>query len=409
MKIFLFTLISVLSSTGMLFSQPVKWTAQQSPTTQNLYGIAFIDSTTWVAVGNEGTIIRSTDGGRDWAHVSSPVNDQLRSVAFLGLTGLAVGISGRVLRSTDGGLNWTEETRPTTRNLYSVSISSFMAVITGEEGTILVSYDSGLTWTPHTAGTASILFGVSVNDSTAVGVGGQGAVVMSVDGGAGWGLTILGQNIFFYSTSFVNGSTGWAVGSSLANGNVIIHSSDYGFVWDAEQAPTAEQLFGVSFISLTSGFAAGTNGTIIYTSDGGITWSNMLSGTTQTLNSISFTDPVRGIVVGDGGTILKSYENGPLKTTEERAPHPDYFSLEQNYPNPFNPSTQIKYSIPADGYVSLKIFNLLGKEIAEIVNGFRKAGEHQVSFDASELPSGIYLYRLETNNRAMVKKMMVIK
>ncbi|HSD64910.1 MAG TPA: YCF48-related protein [Ignavibacteriaceae bacterium] len=409
MKLFLYTLSFIFASAGIDYCQPVTWTAQQSPTAQNLYGIAFIDSSTWVAVGNDGIILRSTDGGTSWSLVSSPSNDQLRSVTFLGSVGLAVGISGRVLRSTDSGLNWIEETRPTTRNLYSVSISSIMAVITGEEGTILVSYDGGLTWTSHTAGTASILFGVSVNDSTAVGVGGQGAVVMSVDGGTGWGLTILGQNIFFYSTSFINGSTGWAVGSSLATGNVIIHSTDYGFVWSAQSAPTTEQLFGVSFASLTTGFAVGTGGAIIYTTNGGITWLNSVSGTFQTLSAVAFIDTIRGIAVGDGGTILKSSAGGPVKVVEERNPQPYNFSLEQNYPNPFNPSTQINYSIPEDGFVSLKLYNLLGKEIAEPVNGIVKAGKHRFTFNASSLPSGVYLYRLETNNKVMVKKMMLIK
>lgn len=409
MRFLLYIFVLLMASTRISFAQPVNWTAQQSPTLQNLYGIAFIDSSTWVAVGSDGIIIRSTDGGTAWDLISSPVNDQLRAVAFLGSIGLAVGISGRVLRSTDSGLSWIEETRPTTKNLYSVSMSSFMAVITGEEGTILVSYDTGLTWTPHTAGTASILFGVSVNDSTAVGVGGQGAIVMSVDGGVGWGLTILGQNIFFYSTSFPISSTGWAVGSSLANGNVIIQSTDYGFVWSAQQAPTIEQLFGVSFPSLTSGYAVGTNGTIIYTTNGGHAWLSSVSGTLQTLSAVSFVDSVRGIAVGDGGTILKSSANGTVKVVEEKSPGPANFSLEQNYPNPFNPTTQIKYSIPADGFVSLKVFNLIGQEIAEPVSGFAKAGEHQISFDASTLPSGVYLYRLETNNKARVKKMMVVK
>lgn len=409
MKIFLQTLILLIASFRIIYGQPVNWTVQQSPTVQNLYGVAFIDSSKWVAVGNDGTIIRSTDGGTNWSLISSPVNDQLRSVTFLGSIGLAVGISGRVLRTTDGGLNWIEETRPTSRNLYSVSMSSTLAVITGEEGTILVSSDSGLTWTPHTAGTASILFGVSVNESTAVGVGGQGAVVMSVDGGAGWGLTILGQNIFFYSTSFVTGAIGWAVGSSLTTGNVIIHSTDYGFVWSAESAPTTEQLFGVSFASLSSGFAVGTNGTIIYTTDGGNSWLNSVSGTIQTLSGVSFIDTTKGIAVGDGGTILKSSPGGPVKVVEDGNAPPNNFTLEQNYPNPFNPSTQIKYTVPEAGFVSLKVYNILGREIAEPVNGIVQAGEHRFTFNASALPSGIYLYRLEASNHLLVKKMMVVK
>jgi photosystem II stability/assembly factor-like uncharacterized protein len=281
------------------------WTTQTSNTTANLRGITFIDIDTWVAVGDGGKILRSTDRGVHWATISSPVADALHAVSFIGNTGLAVGVAGRVIRSTDGGLTWIEETRPTTKILFSVSMSSSMSVITGEEGTILVSLDDGLTWTSHTAGTASILFGISVTGSSAVGVGGQGAIVMSTDRGAGWGLTVPGSQLtFFYSTSFVTGTTGWAVGSSSTTGSIIIHSTSSGFTWTAQTSPNSEQLFGVSFASLTSGTAVGANGTIIHTSDGGVTWLTQASGTILTLNAVSFTGTGVGIAVGDGGTIL---------------------------------------------------------------------------------------------------------
>lgn len=410
MKFFIKTLVFFFASIQVFYGQSMNWTTQSSPSTQNLYGVAYSDTSLWVAVGSSGTIIRSVDGGVNWALISSPVNDQLRGVSFLGHLGLAVGISGRVLRTTDGGLNWTEEIRPTTRNLYSVSISSYMAVITGEEGTILVSVDSGLTWTPHTAGTASVLFGVSVNDSTAVGVGGQGAVVMSVNGGNGWGLTILGgQQVFFYSTSFVTGSTGWAVGSTAAPaGNVIIISTDYGFVWSAQTAPTTEQLFGVSFSSLLSGCAVGTNGAIIYTNDSGNTWLNISSGTTQTLSSVSFVNPSRGIAVGDGGTILRTDSGVPLKV-DQPGSIASNFALEQNYPNPFNPVTSINYQLPQTGFVTLKIYNILGKEVATLVNEEKSAGNYTVKFDGTGIPSGVYLYQLRAGSSVELKKMILLK
>ncbi len=385
----------LFASMQIIHSQPVSWTMENSPTSQNLYGVAHSDTSLWVAVGGEGTIIRSMDGGINWSLISSPVNDQLRGVSLLGNLGLAVGISGRVIRSTDGGLSWIEESRPTTRNLYSVSISPQMAVITGEEGTILVSNDSGLTWTPHTAGTASILFGGSVNDSTAVGVGGQGAVVMSVDGGSGWGLTILGgQLVFFYSTSFVVGSTGWAVGSTAApQGNVIIKSTDYGFVWSAQTAPTTEQLFGVSFSSMLSGCAVGTNGAIIYTSDGGNNWLSASSGTIQTLSSVAFVNPSRGIAVGDGGTILRSDSGTPTGVNGETQPL-NNFVLEQNYPNPFNPSTKISWQSTAGSWQTLKVYDILGREIATLVNEYKPAGRYDIEFNALDLPSGVYFYQI---------------
>ena len=85
------------------------------------------------------------------------------------------------------------------------------------------------------------------------------------------------------------------------------------------------------------------------------------------------------------------------------------FSLSQNYPNPFNPSTKIEYSIPQDGFVSLKIYNAEGEEIKQLVNAVKPAGSYSVNFNASNFPSGIYFYRLETGDYTSVKKMVLMK
>ncbi len=89
--------------------------------------------------------------------------------------------------------------------------------------------------------------------------------------------------------------------------------------------------------------------------------------------------------------------------------HPVEYSLEQNYPNPFNPSTTIKFSIPKAGIVNLKIFNTLGEEITSLVNGFKEAGNYVVNFNAMNLSSGIYYYRLSSNNFNEIKKMILLK
>lgn len=78
--------------------------------------------------------------------------------------------------------------------------------------------------------------------------------------------------------------------------------------------------------------------------------------------------------------------------------NPAGYSISQNYPNPFNPSTTIGYEIPADGNVSIKVFDITGKEIATLVNEFKQAGYHSVELNASDLPGGIYLYRIEASN-----------
>ena len=88
---------------------------------------------------------------------------------------------------------------------------------------------------------------------------------------------------------------------------------------------------------------------------------------------------------------------------------PAEFSLSQNYPNPFNPSTSIKYSVPSNEYVSLKIYDVLGKEVATLVNQEMNAGIYEVQFDASQFTSGVYIYRLITEDLSISKKMILIK
>jgi uncharacterized Ntn-hydrolase superfamily protein len=89
--------------------------------------------------------------------------------------------------------------------------------------------------------------------------------------------------------------------------------------------------------------------------------------------------------------------------------NPLVFNLGQNYPNPFNPNTKIGFSIPASGFVSLKIFNPLGREVAVLVNKKLPPGNHEATFDASVLPSGIYLYRLQAGGFVQTKKLVVQK
>ena len=127
-----------------------------------------------------------------------------------------------------------------------------------------------------------------------------------------------------------------------------------------------------------------------------------------------------GYWVGDfGGNIVvyaHTIDAGFLKivktapTTDVEATTPRTFALDQNYPNPFNPTTNITYSIEKQGAVSLVVYNLLGNEIARLVdNQIQTVGNHTISFDASGLSSGVYFYKLQTNNTSVTKKMLLMK
>jgi len=98
-----------------------------------------------------------------------------------------------------------------------------------------------------------------------------------------------------------------------------------------------------------------------------------------------------------------------IDVKQENKQTPTNFTLSQNYPNPFNPSTKIKYSIPNSGLVTLKVYNILGQEIATLVNQKQKSGNYEVNFNASQLASGVYMYRIQAGDFSISKKMLFIK
>ncbi|MBK7632243.1 MAG: T9SS type A sorting domain-containing protein [Ignavibacteriales bacterium] len=88
---------------------------------------------------------------------------------------------------------------------------------------------------------------------------------------------------------------------------------------------------------------------------------------------------------------------------------PSDFELGQNYPNPFNPSTLISYSIPQNSFVTLKVYDVIGNEVATLVNQSQSAGKYEVRFDASNLSNGVYMYSIKTDNFTATKKMILMK
>ena len=111
----------------------------------------------------------------------------------------------------------------------------------------------------------------------------------------------------------------------------------------------------------------------------------------------------------DGNTSNFARLNIVSDVEKENDKIPNEYTLHQNFPNPFNPSTTISFSIPEEEFVSLKVFNTLGEEITELLNETKSAGNYSVLFNAEELPSGIYFYKIAAGNFFQTRKMMLVK
>lgn len=134
------------------------------------------------------------------------------------------------------------------------------------------------------------------------------------------------------------------------------------------------------------------------------------SGTSNSPKYYTFTDPSPGST----RTLyrLKQLDNdGSYSHSTEVSidAMPEVFTLHQNYPNPFNPVTVIRYALPVDGDVELSVYNVPGKKVAELIKGFRQAGEHEVNFNANGLASGVYFYELRAGQQKLTKKMIVLE
>lgn len=137
--------------------------------------------------------------------------------------------------------------------------------------------------------------------------------------------------------------------------------------------------------------------------------------TGETPDTCIITVMIIGPVTGSDFHLGSSFEVDDLNfsdapvSVEDESVNPNTFGLEQNYPNPFNPGTVIRYAMPSAGNVTLTVYNSLGEEVARLVDQFVEAGTHEVDFNAANLPSGLYLYKLNAGSFTSVKKMVLMK
>ena len=234
---------------------------------------------------------------------------------------------------------------------------------------------------------------------------------------SGWVQQTSGTQANLSSVFFVNNDVGWVV----CDEGTILKTTDGGSNWFDQISGTSGLLEAVHFANSNIGWIAGSmnKGIILKTTDGGTNWESQLNTISPWLHSITILNENTGWAVGDGGTILKTTNGGVtfIENEDNNIVQPKDYLLEQNYPNPFNPLTKIKFTIPsviASGakqsqMITLRVYDILGNEIAVLINEDKQPGNYEVEFDALNLTSGVYFYQLKASSFVETKKMILLK
>lgn len=283
--------------------------------TDQLFAVQFVTPSLGFAVGEIGWILRTSDGGATWAPQSDPKVNDLFAVDFISSTvGWAAGSNGTILKTTDAGSTWNAESTHTTASLYGIDfLTSTLGWAVGTDGAILATSDGGTTWRTQTSGTTQSLYGVQfLSSSLGFAIGSFGIIIRTVNGGATWTPQVSGTDLSLYAVQFYSSFAGWAIGSY----GTILKTTNSGLSWFTQTTPTYNDLFAVRFVDATNGFSVGDFGTILETSDGGTTWNSQSSAVKDNLNGFRYLNSTNAWAVGDEGTIVTT-NNGGLSWTPQ--------------------------------------------------------------------------------------------
>jgi photosystem II stability/assembly factor-like uncharacterized protein len=237
-------------------------------------------------------------------------------------------------------------------------------------------------------------------------VGEEGTILHTTNSGQTWIAQSSGVTHRLRRLYFLDSQTGWVVGDSGA----ILYTTDRGQTWMPQVSGTAFRLYDITFTDENTGWVVGDNGTILRTTDGGVTWTRQPSGTINALLGIDFIDAQTGWISGEGGTILRfTGSRTGIAIEDEPDERPAAFVLAQNYPNPFNPQTTIPFTVVQSDVVRLQVFDILGQLVATLADGPYPADHFTVTWQPDAVPGGVYLYRLQTDTHAEMRKMLLMR
>jgi photosystem II stability/assembly factor-like uncharacterized protein len=296
-----------------------------------LYGVSIIDAAAVVAVGRDGAIYRSLDGGATWSPRASGTSESLYDVDFADPTfGIAVGRNGTILFSADGGVTWVVSSSPTTAILNSVkTISAAQATAVGNGGTIL-NYD-GVSWQAVSSPTGADLTDVDFADpSTGIIVGFGPTALGTTDGGQSWNVQTVPSppgTTWLRGVSMADNLHAFASGKNTPpmgpDQGVLMRTSTGGATWDWVTEPG--HLYRVGSFSSSEAVAVGTAGLIRRTSDGGVTWPQVGGGVeVRFMQGVDFFDAQNGVAVS---TDIGYYEVNQSSTAYVTADGGDSWTL----------------------------------------------------------------------------------
>jgi hypothetical protein len=419
--LFKFAVILLLFCPSLLLANG--WQAQQSNTEANLRGVWFVDSLSGWACGDTGTILHTSNGGEDWELQESGVSVDLEDVFFWDMdNGWVVGDNGTILYTSNMGEHWTIQNTPVSAYLHIVQfITEDIGVALGNQVTLSTN-DGGTTWVASSGNFSSFFWLDEYRGAYSF----EYEVVYTIDGGMIWadiGVPLIPYDMWGYRDTIYSQNCPrdfyWVVGDNGVTDWIIIFECAPLFPdWFVGATPDSLDLKAVTVEIKASLrlWAVGESGWIISSKDSGKTWETSQVGTTSYLYEVSFPADGNGWAVGDSGTILH-YWNPPVSVIDDELEYtnaPVSFELSQNYPNPFNPSTTIKYQLSNSGMVTLKVYDIVGREVITLVEEFKSEGSYEINFNTHNLSSGAYIYRIVVSKNGGIlfihsKQMLLMK
>lgn len=414
MKKLLNTLIVIIILFIFIHYVNAQWLPIVNPSNKTLHSVQFISATTGFACGDTSVILQTTNAGVLWANINGGIaaNINMTDIYFVDInTGYCTGgigsLSGKIYKTTNSGLNWVQQFDTTGIGLRAVFfINASTGWAAGSNGVVKYTNNGGASWSSRNINISTLtdIRAVSPDTVYAAGFGSAGAIAKSTNGGINWSFTSVPNDIADCRfVIFANTNTGYTGGLALGGLGAIAKTTDRGATWLRLNSYTGSVPQEAAFINSQLVYAVRTDDTVSVTTNGGANWFNQLAVAGGFDRSISINSGF-GCIVGRNIAV-----NTTVGIQTLSGEVPGGHKLSQNYPNPFNPITFIDFDLPENEFVTLKVYNILGKESAVIVNSAYSRGKYRVTFNASELSSGLYFYRLETDSYSETKKMLMIK